>query len=628
MVYNKESVLQKISEERVKFATVSGVLTTKPGIIEWVDREIPEIEIITTKSYQVRPNAGYREPIIVEADYGCFGNAVGLRNPGMEQGAAELRELRRRRELRALLNVSLSASSPEDFAELIRNFEEVADLLELNFSCPHAADGYGASIGSSEDLVWKYISIVRGVTEKPLFVKLTPNVDNIGSIARAAVEAGADGITAINTVGPDVYTEPYTGEPVLSNPKGHKGGKSGVWIRETALEKIGQVQAAVGRGVPIIGMGGVSDSSDAGKLREAGADVVGLGTVFARVRQSEIPAFLRGLKQDSEKLQYWQQPVGTADVEIRGETNRKQARSFVSEKRVAEYKRFTVSRVAKAGNLKLFTLDGAIPAEASQYAFLWVPGTGEKPFSIVKSDPLTFLVREREFDPDHGKGLLTHALFDLVPGDTVMVRGPYGRAVKPVSGAACIVAGGTGTALVPLLYEHLTQTAREVAVRLAMRSEAESELLQNCVVEDVPARLFVDEDNTCTALRELKRELTGSGDGPTPRSGDLHDTVYFNVGPLPFMEYAAAIEQEAGAGAESIYLSLETNTMCGVGLCGECACGDTLTCQEGTFLSLTHIKHHNIDLHKLLEVHPAGRRAGHTVPESNNQPDKTLLVKR
>ena len=393
-----------------------------------------------------------------------------------------------------------------------------------------------------------------------------------------------------------------------------------VWIRETALEKIGQIRAAVGRGVPIIGMGGVSDSSDAGKLREAGADVVGLGTVFARVRQSEIPAFLRGLKQDSEKLQYWQQPDGTADVEIRGETNRRQARSFVSEKRVAEYKRFTVSRVEKAGNLKFFTLDDAMPAEASQYAFLWIPGAGEKPFSIVKSDPLTFLVREREFDPDHGKGLLTHALFDLAPGDTVMVRGPYGRAVKPACGAVCIVAGGTGIALVPLLYEHLIQTAREVTVRLALRSEAESELLQRGVIEDVPVRLFVDEDNTCTALRELKRELTGSG--------DLSDTVFFNVGPLPFMEYAAAIEQEAGAGAESIYLSLETNTMCGVGLCGECACGDTLTCQEGTFLSLTHIKHHNIDLHKLLEVHPAGRQAGHTVPESNNQPDKTLLVKR
>jgi dihydroorotate dehydrogenase (NAD+) catalytic subunit len=325
------------------------------------------------------------------------------------------------------------------------------------------------------------------------------------------------------------------------------------------------------------------------------------------------------LKQDSEKLQYCRQPVGTADVEIRGETNRRQARSFVSKKRVAEYKRFTVTRVAKVGNLKIFTLDGAMPAEASQYAFLWVPGTGEKPFSIVKSDPLTFLVREREFDPHHGKGLLTHALFDLAPGDTVMVRGPYGRAVKPVRSAACIVAGGTGIALVPLLYEHLIQTAREVSVRLALRSEAESELLQNSVVEDVPARLFVDEDNTCTALRELKRELTGSG--------DLSDTVFFNVGPLPFMEYAAAIEQETGAGAESIYLSLETNTMCGVGLCGECACGDTLTCQEGTFLSLAHIKRHRVDLHKLLEVHPAGQGVRQTVHVPHNQPDATLLVK-
>jgi dihydroorotate dehydrogenase electron transfer subunit len=583
MVYNRETVLQKIGEDRVKFGTVSGVLTTKPGIIEWVDREIPEIEIITTKSYQVYPNAGNREPIIVEADSGCFGNAVGLRNPGMEQGADELQELRKRRELRALLNVSLSASSPENFAVLIRRFEEIADLLELNFSCPHAADGYGSSIGASEDLVWKYISIVRGVTEKPLFVKLTPNVDDIGSIARAAVEAGADGITAINTVGPEVYTEPLTGEPVLSNPNGHKGGKSGVWIRETALENIRQVRAAVGKGIPIIGMGGVSDSRDAARMRDAGADVVGLGSVFARVRQAEIPVFLRGLKQGSDK---------TVETET--------ACSFISKRRVAEYKKCTVTRVEEAGNLRLFTLDGAMPAEASQYAFLWIPGAGEKPFSIVKTDPLTFLVREREFDPERGKGLLTHALFELVAGDTLMVRGPYGRAAKPVCTTTCIVAGGTGIAVVPLLYEHLKKTGREVSVRLGLRSEAELDLLQNSVLEDVPADFYIDEDNTCTALRKLKRELGGPGDGSPP--GAFYSTVFFNVGPLPFMEYAAAIEQEAGFSTKSIYLSLETNTMCGVGLCGECACGDTLTCQEGTFLSLAHIEKHHIDLHKLLGV--------------------------
>jgi dihydroorotate dehydrogenase (NAD+) catalytic subunit len=262
-----------------------------------------------------------------------------------------------------------------------------------------------------------------------------------------------------------------------------------------------------------------------------------------------------------------------------------------------------------------------MPAEASQYAFLWVPGVGEKPFSIVKTDPLTFLVREREFDPEQGKGMLTRALFELTPGDTIMARGPYGRVVKPVRTTAYIVAGGTGIAIVPLLYEHLEKTGEEVSVRLGIRNGAELELLQTGVLEGVPAHFYIDEDNTCTALRELKRELEWPGDGNRCGAGTSRDSVFFNVGPLPFMEYAAAIEQAAGVRAESIYLSLETNTMCGVGLCGECACGDTLTCQEGQFLSLAHIKHHNIDLHKLLEGEPIGQQSG----QAEKQPDTATV---
>ena len=113
-------------------STVCGVLTTKPGIIEWIDSSIPEIDIITTKSYQVRPNPGNREPVVVETAYGCYGNAVGLRNPGMQKGIEELQELRKKRKLRALLNVSLSASSPEEFARLIKGFEPVGTEFFLS----------------------------------------------------------------------------------------------------------------------------------------------------------------------------------------------------------------------------------------------------------------------------------------------------------------------------------------------------------------------------------------------------------------------------------------------------------------------------------------------------------------
>src|SRR6056297_701257 len=231
-------VLRRLTPEKPRLATVSGVLSTRPGIIREVDIRLPAVEVITSKSYQVEPNSGNREPILVEAAPGNFGNAVGLRNPGMQVGVRELRELRQSHHFRALLNVSISGSTPEEFARLAEVFSEVADLIELNLSCPHAAEGYGMSIGTDPTLVAEYVATVRKATDRPIFPKLTPNVDNIGEIARAAVAAGADGICAINTVGPELYLEAHSGKPILMNSRGNRGGQSGTWIAETARRKI------------------------------------------------------------------------------------------------------------------------------------------------------------------------------------------------------------------------------------------------------------------------------------------------------------------------------------------------------------------------------------------------------
>ena len=126
---------------------------------------------------------------------------------------------------------------------------------------------------------------------------------NIGEIALAAVKAGADGIAAINTVGPEVFREPYTGQPVLYNPNGRKGGKSGLWIRETALQKVREIRQAVGEDVPIIGIGGIASTADVLNMREAGADVVGLGSVITRVPSQELlPHYFYSLKKDIEDI--------------------------------------------------------------------------------------------------------------------------------------------------------------------------------------------------------------------------------------------------------------------------------------------------------------------------------------
>lgn len=238
-------------------------MTTNEEMIRFFDTEVPAVDIITTKSFQVVPNPGNPEPVICETERGCFGNSVGLKNIGME---AAVEEMRRLRPMRALLNISLSASNPEDFITLVNAFIPYADMLELNFSCPHAARGYGASIGCDAGIAATYVRRIREAFPSlsvPLFVKLTPNVADIGAIAKSVVAAGANGITAINTVGPIVHIDPDSGESILINQVGGKGGKSGRWVFSTAVSSIRSIRKAVGPDVPIIGMGGVSTGEDA-----------------------------------------------------------------------------------------------------------------------------------------------------------------------------------------------------------------------------------------------------------------------------------------------------------------------------------------------------------------------------
>ena len=555
---SREEILHRLQADSFKLATVSGILTTRPGMIEWVDRMVPEVEIITTKSYQLRPNPGYREPVLLEQEVGCFANAVGLRNPGMEDGFRQLEELRRGHRLRSLLNVSLSANSVEDFIQLAKHFSPVADILELNFSCPHAAAGYGSSIGTNPRVVAEYLRAIRRSTSALLFPKLTPNVDDIGEIARAAVAAGADGLSAINTVGPDVFRESSSGEPILSNPNG--GGKSGEWIKETAREKVAQIRRAVGKDVPIIGIGGVSSAGDIRILREAGANAIGLGSVFARIpRQDLIPLYVSALARDF--LEH---------------DNR--AATFLSTERLMEYKTSRIQEIREfSETLRMITLDRSLSASASQYVFLFLPGSGEKPFSIACTQPAKFLLRRR--------GPFTDALFGLSVGDPVLLRGPYGaqmpRSEKPT---ACIVAGGTGIALAPLLVQNLIAEGKEVNLFYGASREEDLQVLSAL---DLPCRQFAvpDRGRPARVLNLLSEHLDREA---------VDGSCFYNIGPQGFLARACRRELALEAVPAEIYLSLETPSLCGVGLCGSCECGGRLLCKEGTFVSLQHLNRHGL----------------------------------
>ena len=552
-------------DEEVVLTTVSGVASTKPVLIKYFDLQVPSIGIITTKSFQVEVNPGNREPIICEPEAGSFGNSVGLRNPGLVVALAELEQLRKEHDFKALINVSLSANSVEDFITLVKAFDPVADLVELNFSCPHASVGYGSSIGCDMAIASEYVRLIKEATSEckaPLFVKLTPNTEDIGSIAKAVVDAGADGLVAINTVGPIQHIDPVSQTPILQNAISGKGGCSGKWVHEDALRSVAEVRKAVGPTVPLIGMGGVTTGAEAAAMILAGADAVGIGSAFGMVDQRHWPAYVTSVKAEAEAL-----------LQNKDLVSEKDSASFLIDERQMAYTEHTVTKVEQYGkDTVIIALDGSLPCKAGEFAFLWLPGLGEKPFSVAHNDPLTFIVKNR--------GALSAALCFLTTGSKLYVRGLYGAPLEnTATRKALLVAGGTGVAVLPSLVEQLRAQNTEEMTILVGTSEAYT---GKALLED---RLCSYGSFTCVA-----------DEGKPGRILEMLDEIELDpdqgcylVGPEKFMEIAAQKLIGRGVREDLLYLSMEKLTLCGIGMCGECACGDRLTCRWGTFMRYDYL---------------------------------------
>ncbi len=571
MMYTHNKIHTKkrlLGPKKVKLATVSGVVTTKPSLITYVDTHLP-IEVITTKSFQVFPNEGNREPIICEVEAGNFGNSVGLRNSGMKIALQEIQELRKNHTFRALLNISLSASTVEDFITLVGAFEEVADILELNFSCPHAAKGFGSDIGTSVEISSMYMREIKKAfpnCKALIFPKLTPNVDNIGEIASSLIENGADGLVAINTVGPVIHIDPTSKQPILQNALGGKGGKSGSWIFDRALQCIKEIRQAVGDEIPIIGMGGVSHAHHASEMIASGANVVGVGSAFAKVNQKMWKSYIEELKSETQKR--------VDDPSIK----EKHCISYYNTDSSMSYHQRTIIKKELLGNdTLLLTMDGRYDFSSGQFIFVWLPGVGEKPFSVATVDPFTLIVKKR--------GAFTQALFALEEQDLLYVRGLYGSSVQTLSTKkALLIAGGTGVAVLPSLANKLHKEEVEVTTFVGTSNDMSN-----------PFEKELQQYGTCTTINDdgvVARVL----DVVNQHLSDVTDLGCYLVGPTAFMSKAAEMLVDKGVNKEHILLSLELNTMCGVGLCGECACGDRLTCQWGTFMSYDYILTHAKEL--------------------------------
>ena len=243
---------------------------------------------VVSKSVGVEPRVGYPNPTVVQAEAGLV-NAMGLPNPGIDVYCEEIGFCKTI--LKVPLIVSVFGYSAEEYAAVSKKAVDAgADAVELNVSCPHVRYT-GSEIGQNIKALTEVVERVKDVVDKPLIVKLSPNVTDITVPAKAAVEAGADALTAANTL-KAMAIDPETMRPILSNIR---GGLSGPAVKPVALRCVYDIREAL-PDTPIIGCGGVMDWQDAVEFMLAGASAVQVGTAIALGDIDVFQAINRGVE--------------------------------------------------------------------------------------------------------------------------------------------------------------------------------------------------------------------------------------------------------------------------------------------------------------------------------------------
>ena len=284
----------------------SGVLGTEAALMERVAHY--GAGGITSKSCGPTPRTGHPNPTVLNWGPGLI-NAVGLANPGVKAEVEVLRETKARlAPLGAPLIASIFAETVEGFADVARQISAAGpDLIEVNISCPNVTAEFGRPFALDAQSAAQVTRAVRGATEIPITVKLSPNTPDLVPIAQAVVESGADALTAVNTLGPGMVIDLESGQPILAN---RVGGVSGLAIRPIAVRCVYDLARAVK--VPIIGTGGVSSGRDALEMIMAGATLVGVGSaVYGRG-----PEVFGSIRQE---MAQWLETLGVRSVnQIRG----------------------------------------------------------------------------------------------------------------------------------------------------------------------------------------------------------------------------------------------------------------------------------------------------------------------
>jgi dihydroorotate dehydrogenase (NAD+) catalytic subunit len=264
----------KVSLGGVEFANPIMTASGCCGYGEELSEMFPlsKLGALVTKSITLEPRLGHPPPRTAETTSGML-NAIGLANVGVDAFIRDKIPFLSKQKTRVIVNVA--GASIDEYVEVSRRLNNVDDLdmIELNISCPNVDRG-GIQFGSDPYLTQKVVAEIRKVFARPLIVKLSPNVTNIGDIARAAEAGGADVLTVMNTlIGTAVDIE--TRRPRLTN---NKGGLSGPAIKPIALAMVVAVHEACR--LPIIGVGGIATWQDVVEFILCGASAVQIGTAL------------------------------------------------------------------------------------------------------------------------------------------------------------------------------------------------------------------------------------------------------------------------------------------------------------------------------------------------------------
>lgn len=513
---------------RGRFGFPSGVITTNSDVARWMFEHVPQFGFYQGKSTTIEPRAGNREDILAQPTPDSLWNAVGYTNPGLEATVEGFRELRDATPDDVFLMAQIGESTGEAFAHSVDAFEQAGDIVdgyEINVSCPHADKG-GILIGSDPDSVRTITAATRRATKKPVIVKLNAGVVGLEEIAVAAVEGGADAVSAINTLGGP--------NPELSNMF---GGLSGAQIFPVTVDSIRRLRRVLD--VPIIAMGGIRGAGDIRTLDAIDSTLFyAIGSALGGLDSEEIRRYFAQLEKDLAE--------GT-DV----------ATGWTMNRMLMEYRPFVVKEVVHYSDaVKVIRfrerLEG--PIDIGQFVFLKVSNTDAKPFSVAANDEgLEVLVRD--------VGPMTAKACALKENDVVRVRGPYGRRFElPRDRTAVFVGAGVGIA--PIHYGARIHPGPK---RVFLGARTRKELAYYESLQEV-CDVRVSTDDGSAGHEGFIHELVERTLAEEP----VERPVFINCGPELAMRELDRVERRY-APPEDIFHVVERYTSCGIGICGKCA---------------------------------------------------------